>query len=298
MASSNTPPEKSSSYLDTPLGSQRQQGDISAHGSGYFPPENTQSEYPPGYEDPGMTPGDVDYTRQPYPSQYSPPSQGPGQGLGQGQGQWSAYPLPSQAPYPPQSSQGPYPPPSQGPYPPLPQGPYSPSFQPPQQQHQFQQQQQGTPPVQNIRLKLINPRQLGFSALAPQTLRQLAPSATEATWSQFISEINEQLHHAPGALAKGVTNFWLVNLVTLGLSSHAREMYRSRVESKAAVIVERYNATVFGGWGIRVGFDGVPLRAPQSGSSSHAEYDRRRRRERRDERDEPDEALELVISRA
>ncbi|KAJ1722163.1 hypothetical protein LPJ53_003399 [Coemansia erecta] len=311
MSSSNTPPEKSS-YLETPLGSQRQQDDISAHGSGYFPPANTQGEYLPGYEDPTMTPRDLDNTRQAYPSQRPPQNQRPGQG------QWSPYPPQSQAPYPP-PSQGPYPPQSQGPYPPQSQRPYPPPSQAPypppsqamsspspyspppqQQQQQFQQQQQqqtGTPPVQDIRLKLVNPRQLssGFSELAPQALRQLAPSATEATWSQFISEINEQLHHAPGTLAKGVTNFWLVNLATLGMSSHAREMYRSRVESKAADILERYNRTVFGGWGIRVSFDVVPLGSQGSGSSSASDRDRRRRRE---QRDEPEDALELVITRA
>ncbi|KAJ2395157.1 hypothetical protein GGI05_001719, partial [Coemansia sp. RSA 2603] len=242
----NTPPEKSS-YLDTPLGS-RQGGSEAA--SGYFaPPGSQQSEHPPGYEDPALAQRDLAYDRQPYPPQ--------------NQGQWSPYPPQSQSPYPP-PSQAPYPPQAQAPYPPQAQAPYPPPSQspyPPQTQSPYppQQFQQQPPQQQSVRLTLLNPRQLssGFSSQPPQALQYLAPRATAAAWTQFIGELNDQLRHAPGALATGVTNFWLVNLATLGMSSHAREMYRGRVEAKAADIVERYNRTVFAEWGIRAAFDVV-----------------------------------------
>ncbi|KAJ2854900.1 hypothetical protein J3B02_002451 [Coemansia erecta] len=178
-------------------------------------------------------------------------------------------------------------------------------------QQQQQQQQQPTYPsppaplpvhtaVPPIRLALLNPRKLssGFSITQPSTLAQLASNPIDsATWTRFITEVNDTLHKAPGTLAKGVTNFWLVSLVTLGMSSHFREMYRSRVEAKAVDVLERYNQTVFASWGIRATFDIVPVGGQQMGYSQ-MEYMRRDRDNRRANQYEDDtQALELVISR-
>ncbi|KAJ1828779.1 hypothetical protein LPJ56_000878 [Coemansia sp. RSA 2599] len=168
-------------------------------------------------------------------------------------------------------------------------------------QNQYQPPTYPPPPPQPtpaIRLALLNPRKLssGFSQSQPSQLAQLATSPIDpTTWTNFITEINETLHKAPGTLLKGVTNFWLVNLVSLGMSSHLREMYRSRVEAKAVDVIERYNRTVFASWGIRASFDVVPVGGVVG--YNQLEYMRREREYRGSQYEDDTQALELVISR-
>ncbi|KAJ2719046.1 hypothetical protein GGI07_005454 [Coemansia sp. Benny D115] len=235
--------------------------------------------------------------------------------------------------------------PQQQPYPPAPQQQYLPPRDPPpQQQYPYQQysapgssapyhiypqgQGQGTgagntphygaphygvphygaPP--EIRLYLLNPQQIssGFTTVMPPSLSALAQTAPDSSrWTAFISELNQALRRAPGALTTGVAGHWLINLVTLGMSSHGCEMHRSLVENKAAAILERYNRVEFAQWGIRAHFDVVPLAT--GGGSAYADHDAAsgsnrqhgRHRQQRDSNHNPAEAtrsLELVFVRA
>ncbi|KAJ2636500.1 hypothetical protein GGF40_002958 [Coemansia sp. RSA 1286] len=269
-------PEKTS-YLGTPIDSQQEQ---SADQSSPRQPAMSNapdmsfqqdamghSDYPPGY----------DY--QPVSSET--------RNIGFSIPQQSPYMLSQQqSPYMLSQQQSPYMPPQQQ------QSPYMP---PPQQQ-----QHSHPHPIQPIRLALLNPRQLssGFPLTQPSSLNHMCTTPISSNvWSGFITELNEVLHKAPGTLAKGVTNFWLVSLVSLGMSGHLREMYQSRVEGKATDIVERYNRTSFATLGIKAVFDVVPVAGGVQGQSANM----RRRREREHgsgQHEEETQVLELVISRA
>ncbi|KAJ2237937.1 hypothetical protein H4R99_000658 [Coemansia sp. RSA 1722] len=270
-------PEKTS-YLGTPIDSQQEQS--SDQSSSRQPAMSNapdmsfqqgamgHSDYPPGY----------DY--QPVSSET--------RNIG--------FSIPQQSSYmPPPQQQSPYMTPQQ----------QQPPYMPPQHQQQSympppQQQQQNSHPIQPIRLALLNPRQLssGFPLTQPSSLNHMCTTPISSNvWSGFITELNEVLHKAPGTLAKGVTNFWLVSLVSLGMSGHLREMYQSRVEGKATDIVERYNRTSFATLGIKAVFDVVPVAGGVQGQSANM----RRRREREHgsgQHEEETQVLELVISRA
>ncbi|KAJ1832561.1 hypothetical protein LPJ63_003453 [Coemansia sp. RSA 2711] len=104
-----------------------------------------------------------------------------------------------------------------------------------------------------VRLHLINPArpQSGFSMALPERLHTLGshPVNTQL-WREFITKLNEMLARAPGALAQGVTGFWLTQLATLGISTLAQRMYTENVFHRAMEVVETYNLDQFAALGI------------------------------------------------
>ncbi|KAJ2317312.1 hypothetical protein IWW52_003193 [Coemansia sp. RSA 2704] len=135
-----------------------------------------------------------------------------------------------------------------------------------------------------IRLRLINPSrpQSGFSRATPERLHALARRPINTNkWTLFIEELNAALEKVPGSLANNVADFWVVSLVTLGMSAHARDMYADRQYNKVSEVVEKYNRAEFTEYGIH-GFDR-----------------RNERYERRQQARRPEAVtLELVIERA
>ncbi|KAJ2003681.1 hypothetical protein GGI04_002882 [Coemansia thaxteri] len=122
----------------------------------------------------------------------------------------------------------------------------------------------------------------GFSMVMPDRLHQLTRRPIEPSqWTSFMQELNDILRKSPGALAQGVTDFWLVNIATLGLAWTARNMYQSRVEGKATEAVERYNRAEFSAWGIRARFEVVPLCDVATNLSSAVASSRMSRHDRR-----------------
>ncbi|KAJ2212797.1 hypothetical protein IW140_005662 [Coemansia sp. RSA 1813] len=236
--------------------------------------------------------------------------------------------LPASSSYPLQQYQGGgYPPPSSGAPPEY--GVYS-SPEVPQQQHQYQyqhqhqhqQQHQGVysppgtaPPPSSICLPLINPRSIssGFTITMPEGLYLLArrPNAiNKDMWVEFIRKLNEQLEKSPGSITRGITDHWIIALATLGVAGMARDMIKSKVQSKAMELVECYNRAEFASWGIRVLLDVLDTdeKAPVKYHSTHSIRrrfeNRMNRRMERDERREErrasssDDTLVLVISRS
>ncbi|KAJ2267197.1 hypothetical protein GGH14_006121, partial [Coemansia sp. RSA 370] len=161
-------------------------------------------------------------------------------------------PSSSQQQYPPQNNQQQYPPQNaQEQYPPQNnQQQYPPQYQEPymqQQQHQYNSYQNNSgyngpaPSTEPIHLTLINPQRpnSGFSLAFPERLRALARSPIDhAKWLQFIQELNSVLAKAPGSVANGFADFWIVRLATLGTATHARNMYSDRVFNNAMELVE------------------------------------------------------------
>ncbi|KAJ2065301.1 hypothetical protein GGI17_000353 [Coemansia sp. S146] len=216
--------------------------------------------------------------------------------------------------YPPNSyspnvySPNPYPPTSYQ-SPPMNSPPYSTPYQLPQQPQQYQPQQPSLPLGEPICLTLLNPRMIssGFTMVMPDGLHRLAPRPVDpAKWTLFMQELNETLRKAPGTITQEVTDFWLVHVATLGIAGHARNMFQSRVEGKAAAIVERYNRAEFAAWGIRVHFDVVTVTDVDGSGPPVVVINQaggRRREERRQRRDDRrstanKNTLELVIERA
>ncbi|KAJ2216937.1 hypothetical protein EV179_000972 [Coemansia sp. RSA 487] len=229
------------------------------HGGGY--PSSSSGGYPPASSYPSQQGG--------YPSQ--------------------------QGGYPPQQYQGDgYPPPSSGAPPSY--GVYSPPGAPPQQQHQGMYLPPGTappppppaggpPPPSSIRLPLINPHSIssGFTISMPEGLYMLArrPNAiNKDKWLEFIRQLNEQLTKSPGSLTQGITEHWVINLATLGVAGMARDMYKSRVQTKAMELVECYNRAEFASWGIRVLLDALDTNETAS-AVYHGDHSGRRRFEDR-----------------
>ncbi|KAJ2654277.1 hypothetical protein IW148_006400, partial [Coemansia sp. RSA 1199] len=154
----------------------------------------------------------------------------------------------SQQQYPPQNTQQQYPPQYQQ-HPPQYQEPYM-----QQQQQQYNNYQDNlsngepAPSAEPIHLSLINLQRpnSGFSSAFPERLRALARSPIDQTkWLQFIQELNSVLAKAPGSMANGFADFWIVRLATLGTATHARNMYSDRVFNNAMELVEKYNQVVF-----------------------------------------------------
>ncbi|KAJ1779076.1 hypothetical protein LPJ67_005991, partial [Coemansia sp. RSA 1938] len=156
----------------------------------------------------------------------------------------------NQQQYPPQNAQQQYPPQNnQQQNPPQYQEPY---MQQQQQQYNSYQNNSGyngpAPSTEPIHLTLINPQRpnSGFSLAFPERLRALARSPIDhAKWLQFIQELNSVLAKAPGSVANGFANFWIVKVATLGTATHARNMYSDRVFNNAMELVEKYNQLVF-----------------------------------------------------
>ncbi|KAJ2831008.1 hypothetical protein FBU31_002367 [Coemansia sp. 'formosensis'] len=220
--------------------------------------------------------------------------------------------------YPPNTySPNTYPPASYQP-PPMNSPPYSAPYQPPPQQppqqyqsQQYQSQQPSSPLDEPICLTLLNPRMIssGFTMVMPDGLHRLAPRPIDSTkWTMFMQELNDTLRKAPGTITHEVSGFWLVHIATLGIAGHARNMYQSRVEGKAAAIVEKYNRAEFASWGIRVHFEVVQIVDAADGIGPSVivvnQAGRRRREERRQRREDrrgnatQGSTLELVIERA
>ncbi|KAJ2287673.1 hypothetical protein IW139_005649 [Coemansia sp. RSA 353] len=240
-------------------------------------------------------------------------------------------PSSSQQQYPPQNNQQQYPPQNaQEQYPPQNnQQQYPPQYQEPymqQQQHQYNSYQNNSgyngpaPSTEPIHLTLINPQRpnSGFSSAFPERLRALARSPIDhAKWLQFIQELNSVLAKAPGSVANGFADFWIVRLATLGTATHARNMYSDRVFNNAMELVEKYNQLVFAQSGLSARLKVVSDISSSSSSCSsndgrknaHGRIQERRenRRERREDRRERREerrgnhyehgskSLELVI---
>ncbi|KAJ2203521.1 hypothetical protein IW145_004019 [Coemansia sp. RSA 521] len=240
-------------------------------------------------------------------------------------------PSSSQQQYPPQNSQQQYLPQnsqqqyssqnSQQQYPPQYQEPY---IQQQQQQYNSYQNNSGyngpVPSTEPIHLTLINLQHpnSGFSSAFPERLRALARSPIDhAKWLQFIQELNSVLAKAPGSVANGFADFWIVRLATLGTATHARNMYSDRVFNNAMELVEKYNQLVFAQSGLSARLKVVSDISSSSSSCSsndgrknaHGRIQERRenRRERREDRRERREerrgnhyehgskSLELVI---
>ncbi|KAJ1774494.1 hypothetical protein LPJ67_006821, partial [Coemansia sp. RSA 1938] len=161
-------------------------------------------------------------------------------------------PSSSQQQYPPQNNQQQYPSQNnQQQSPPQYQEPY---IQQQQQQQQYNSYQNNSgyngpaPSTEPIHLTLINPQRpnSGFSSAFPERLRALARSPIDhAKWLHFIQELNSVLAKAPGSVANGFANFWIVKVATLGTATHARNMYSDRVFNNAMELVEKYNQLVF-----------------------------------------------------
>ncbi|KAJ2537973.1 Myosin type-2 heavy chain 1 [Coemansia sp. RSA 1822] len=146
---------------------------------------------------------------------------------------------------------------SQQQYPPQYQQQHPPQYQEPYIQHQQQQYNnyqdnlsngEPAPSAEPIHLSLINLQRpnSGFSLAFPERLRALARSPIDQTkWLQFIQELNRVLAKAPGSVANGFADFWIIRLATLGTATHARNMYSDRVFNNAMELVEKYNQLVF-----------------------------------------------------
>ncbi|KAJ2146520.1 hypothetical protein IW136_000543 [Coemansia sp. RSA 678] len=259
----------------------------------YLEPARPQSEYQdPSYED-----GE----RGLFSSNHGPSSSQ------QQQQQYS--PQNSQQQYPPQNSQQQYPPQnSQQQNPPQYQELYA---QPQQEYTSYQHNSNYNGPASStepIYLSLINPQRpsSGFSSAFPERLRTLARGPIDHTkWLQFIQELNSVLAKAPGSVTNGVTDFWIVRLATLGMSTHARNMYSDRVFNNAMELVEKYNRLVFAQSGLVARLKVVANTASSNYSygsndghnNAHGRAQERRedRRERHNENES--KSLELVIER-
>ncbi|KAJ2257790.1 hypothetical protein GGH98_000586 [Coemansia sp. RSA 454] len=214
----------------------------------------------------------------------------------------------SQQQYPPQNSQQQYPSQYQQQNPPQ----YQELYTQPQQQYNSYQNNSGyngpAPSTEPIHLSLINPQRpnSGFSSAFPERLRALARSPIDhAKWLHFIQELNGVLAKAPGSVTNGVTDFWIVRLATLGMSTHARNMYSDRVFNNAMELVEKYNQLLFAQSGLVARLKvvtGMSSRNSSYGSNeghnnAHGRVQERRedRRERHNENES--KSLELVIER-
>ncbi|KAJ2405999.1 hypothetical protein J3F80_003776 [Coemansia sp. RSA 2526] len=229
-------------------------------------------------------------------------------------------PSSSQQQYPPQNSQQQYLPQnsqqqyssqnSQQQYPPQYQEPY---IQQQQQQYNSYQNNSGynglPPSTEPIHLTLINPQRpnSGFSLAFPERLRALARSPIDhAKWLQFIQELNSVLAKAPGSVANGFANFWIVKVATLGTATHARNMYSDRVFNNAMELVEKYNQLVFAQSGLSARLKVVTGVTPSNASSGPNDnhkslygkpHERREEKKRHHNKNES-KSLELVIERA
>ncbi|KAJ2495906.1 hypothetical protein GGH96_006171 [Coemansia sp. RSA 1972] len=289
----------------------------------YLEPAQPQSEY----QDPSYDDGE----RGLFSSNHGPSSSQQQQNRPQAYQQ--QYPPNNvQQQYPPQNNQQQYPPQNnQQQYPPQYQQQSPPQYQEPYMQHQQQQYNSyqnnlgyngPAPSTEPIHLTLINPQRpnSGFSSAFPERLRALARSPIDhAKWSQFIQELNSVLAKAPGSVANGFADFWVVRLATLGTATHARNMYSDRVFNNAMELVEKYNQLVFVQSGLSARLKVVSDISSSSSSCSsndghknaHGRVQQRRenRRERREDRRERREerrgnyhgneskSLELVIER-
>ncbi|KAJ1854029.1 hypothetical protein LPJ76_004363 [Coemansia sp. RSA 638] len=218
--------------------------------------------------------------------------------------------------YPLQNIQQQYPPQ----YPPQYQQQSPTQFQEPYIQQQQQQQQQynsyqdnssynePAPFTEPIHLTLINPQRpnSGFSSAFPERLRALARSPIDQTkWLQFIQELNSVLAKAPGSVANGFADFWIVKLATLGTATHARNMYSDRVFNNAMELVEKYNQLVFAQPGLAARLKVVTNTASTSSScnsngghkKAHGRIQERREEKKGHHHDKEPKSLELVIER-
>ncbi|KAJ2477674.1 hypothetical protein IWW56_004194 [Coemansia sp. RSA 2131] len=220
--------------------------------------------------------------------------------------------------YPPQHNQQQYPPQNtQQQYPSQYQQQDPPQYQELYIQHQQQQYSNyqnnlsnggPAPLTEPIYLSLINPMRpnSGFSSAFPERLRALARGPIDhAKWLQFIQELNSILSKAPGSVTNGVADFWIVRLATLGMATHARNMYSDRVFNNAMELVEKYNQLVFAQSGLaarlKVVSDMTSSNASCNSNGGHNDAHARvqERRENRRERhyDNESKSLELVIDR-
>ncbi|KAJ2526593.1 hypothetical protein GGH20_003440 [Coemansia sp. RSA 1937] len=219
-------------------------------------------------------------------------------------------PSSSQQQYPPQNNQQQYPPQNNQQNPPQYQEPY---IQQQQQQYNSYQNNSGyngpAPSTESIHLTLINPQRpnSGFSLAFPERLRALARSPIDhAKWLQFIQELNSVLAKAPGSVANGFANFWIVKVATLGTATHARNMYSDRVFNNAMELVEKYNQLVFSQSGLvarlKVVTGVTPSNASSGPNDNHKNlygkpHERREEKKRHHNKNES-KSLELVIERA
>ncbi|KAJ2495700.1 hypothetical protein GGH96_006291 [Coemansia sp. RSA 1972] len=215
--------------------------------------------------------------------------------------------------YPPQNNQQQYPPQNNH------QQQYPPQYQEPFMQHQQQQQQQynsyqnnssnggPAPSTKPVHLPLINPQRpnSGFSSAFPERLHALARSPIDQTkWSQFIQELNSVLAKAPGSVANGFADFWIVKVATLGTATHARNMYSDRVFNNAMELVEK-SQLIFTQSGLVARLKVVTGMAPSNASSGsndghknvYGKIQERREEKKGHHHENESKSLELVIER-
>ncbi|KAJ1959581.1 hypothetical protein GGI12_004265 [Dipsacomyces acuminosporus] len=129
-----------------------------------------------------------------------------------------------------------------------------------------------TAAVEPVRIALLDPAQLssGFTLAIPDRARRLTTKREfdGEQWTRFIRELNDTLKKAPGAVTKGISSFWIVSTVTIGLSVLGTKMHEDSVERKARGVVESWNRLVFNSWGIHVRIDTVQPDVSELPSSS------------------------------
>ncbi|KAJ2664843.1 hypothetical protein IW148_001888 [Coemansia sp. RSA 1199] len=60
-----------------------------------------------------------------------------------------------------------------------------------------------------------------------------------AKWTQFVQELNSILAKMPGSLINNVANFCIINMATLGMVSHVRDMYNDHCTTQDVEIIGR-----------------------------------------------------------
>ncbi|KAJ2186072.1 hypothetical protein EV181_003515, partial [Coemansia sp. RSA 532] len=75
-------------------------------------------------------------------------------------------------------------------------------------------------------------------------------SVDAVKWTQFVQELNGVLAKMPGSLVNNVADFCIINMATLGMVSHVRDMYNDHVFNRAMQVVEKYNRIDFTQFGI------------------------------------------------
>ncbi|KAJ2807365.1 hypothetical protein H4R21_000507 [Coemansia helicoidea] len=145
------------------------------------------------------------------------------------------------------------------------------SYPPPPQQGAHTQgvgQQRG---AEVVRIPPVNPGRVssGFTQAVPGRLAQVSRRAIDPeTWTRFIRELNAVVARVPSTLVSGAADFWLVSLVTLGMSRQGCDRYEAHVFNRAMALVECYNRAEFAAWGITVRLRVVP---PPDWSSVHSD---------------------------
>ncbi|KAJ1931339.1 hypothetical protein FBU59_006744 [Linderina macrospora] len=152
---------------------------------------------------------------------------------------------------------------------------------------------------QPVRLSLLNPRNIpsGFTLAVPDALRVLSSRQFDAEqWTRFVRELNAVLSKAPGTIAKEVTDFWLVSLITLGAASTSTKIYAKRIRQKALETVERWNRVDLAQMGLHVRLNETTV-ATHEENVGDSHYRRHGKRFNEPDSTSASVSLELVVDR-